>query len=235
MRSSVNGTCGSMAMIDLVRKSSGVIMGVVRDEKDLAAALTAFNEAVKFDLNANFRCGNPTSTAFLLSCFSCGLSKTLKSNSSKPRPAVDNGSSNTGSPGGDINGIRRLRGDLLPREVGVTSELQEIEDSLKELSSREGMDSLDIVLEDRIDSLPFSLPIGSSSNSSGELSRKSNGLRPRDMLNSFSETSVFSIIESTVNLGAAPLLFRTLLLSFCGGIEVIASSAATDGGIASGE
>jgi len=44
-----------MEMIDLVRKSSGVIIGVVRDENDIAADLKARNEAVKFDLKADFR------------------------------------------------------------------------------------------------------------------------------------------------------------------------------------
>jgi len=42
-------------MIDLVRKSSGVIIGVVRLENDLAADLNALSEAVKFDLKADLR------------------------------------------------------------------------------------------------------------------------------------------------------------------------------------
>lgn len=55
IRSSVNGTGGSIAIIDLVRKSSGVIMGAVSDEIDLAAERKARKDAVKFDLNADFR------------------------------------------------------------------------------------------------------------------------------------------------------------------------------------
>jgi len=54
IRSSVNGTRGSIEMIDRVRKSSGVIIGAVRLESDFAADRSAFNEAVKFDLNADF-------------------------------------------------------------------------------------------------------------------------------------------------------------------------------------
>lgn len=57
IRSSVNGTRGSIVMIDLVRKSSGVIIGVVMLDIDRAAARSAFNEAVKFDLNADLRRG----------------------------------------------------------------------------------------------------------------------------------------------------------------------------------
>ena len=42
-------------MIDLVRKSSGVIIGVVRFENDLAADLNARREAVRLDLKADLR------------------------------------------------------------------------------------------------------------------------------------------------------------------------------------
>lgn len=56
-------------MIDLVRKSSGVIMGVVRLENDLAADLNALSEAVKFDLNADLRRGDSVSTLFFSSSF----------------------------------------------------------------------------------------------------------------------------------------------------------------------
>jgi hypothetical protein len=123
----------------------------------------------------------------------------------------------------------------LPRDPGVESDLKEREASLIESSSREGIDSHDMVLDDMIDSLPFSLPARSSSISSGELSKKSSGLFPNDILRSFSEMSFVSSIESTVSRSPAPVLLRTLLLSLCGGIEVIASNAATAGGIASGE
>jgi hypothetical protein len=47
-----------MEMIDLVRKSSGVIIGIVRDEKDFAAYLKARRDAVRFDLKADFGRGD---------------------------------------------------------------------------------------------------------------------------------------------------------------------------------
>jgi hypothetical protein len=50
-------------MIDLVRKSSGVIMGAVRLENDRAAERSAFKDAVRFDLKADFRLGSCNSTA----------------------------------------------------------------------------------------------------------------------------------------------------------------------------
>jgi len=55
IRSSVNGTLGSMVIIDRVKKSSGVIIGAVRLEIDFAADRRAFRDAVKFDLNADLR------------------------------------------------------------------------------------------------------------------------------------------------------------------------------------
>jgi len=69
IRSSVKGTCGSMLTIDLVRKSSGVIKGVVRVPNDLAADLKARIEAVKFDLKktALRRSGVASSLGFSLS------------------------------------------------------------------------------------------------------------------------------------------------------------------------
>lgn len=47
-------------MMDLVRKSSGGIMGVVMLEMERAAYLRAFKDAVRFDLNADVRrdCGD---------------------------------------------------------------------------------------------------------------------------------------------------------------------------------
>jgi hypothetical protein len=60
-----------MEMIDLVRKSSGVIIGVVRDENDIAADLKARNEAVKFDLKADFRWGDAICSPGF-SSFLCG-------------------------------------------------------------------------------------------------------------------------------------------------------------------
>jgi hypothetical protein len=45
-------------MMDRVKKSSGVTIGAVRLEKDIAADRRAFRDAVRFDLKADFRVGN---------------------------------------------------------------------------------------------------------------------------------------------------------------------------------
>ena len=81
-----------MEIIDLVRKSSGVTMGVVNVEKDLAADLKAFSDAVRFDLNADLRLGKPVSLSGLGPCKFCGCWKTLKSRSSKSMSGWDKGS-----------------------------------------------------------------------------------------------------------------------------------------------
>jgi hypothetical protein len=115
-----------MDIIDLVRKSSGGIIGAVRLEKDLAADLSAFKEAVRFDLKADLRF---VVTTVLISCFfssiSSGRWKTLKSNVSMSSSTLDNGSSNVAlSPGGDDSGcIRRVGSDFFPRDPGVRSEV----------------------------------------------------------------------------------------------------------------
>ncbi len=57
IRSSVNGTWGSIDMMDIVRKSSGMMSGDVMLEIDLAAYLRALRDAVRFDLNVNLRGG----------------------------------------------------------------------------------------------------------------------------------------------------------------------------------
>jgi hypothetical protein len=118
----------------------------------------------------------------------------------------------------------------------VRSEEQEGEGLSIDSSSRDGIESLDRVRLDMMDSRPASLPTkSSSSNSSGGLSSRSNELLPSDRLYSFSETPVCSRIAFTVSLCSAPVRLRTLLFDFGGGIEVMAKSAATEGGIASGE
>ena len=58
-------------MIDLVRKSSGVIIGVVRFENDLAAYLRARRDAVKFDLKADLRRGDSISISGFSSSLAC--------------------------------------------------------------------------------------------------------------------------------------------------------------------
>ena len=118
MRSSVNGTCGSIEIIDRVRKSSGVIMGIVRPEIDLAAMLKALSEDVKLDLKADLRLG---SSRWLLAFFpvdTCGLSKALKSSSSMSISRADKGwSFEPFSLGGDETDRKRRTGnDLFPRK-----------------------------------------------------------------------------------------------------------------------
>ncbi len=60
-----------MEIIDLVRKSSGVIIGVVKVENDFAAYLKARSDAVRFDLNADLGRGD----SILGSCFSSPWSR----------------------------------------------------------------------------------------------------------------------------------------------------------------
>lgn len=151
---------------------------------------------------------------------------------------IDNGwSSEVLPPGGERGCSLREGKDFRPRDIepewGVDSELTDGEASLIDSSSSDGIDSLDIVLVDKIDSRPFSLPTVSSS-SSGGLRRKSSGLFPSDIDNSFSVTPVCRRILSSVSLCPAPFRFLPLQL-FCKGMDVIARSAATEGGKASGE
>ena len=86
IRSSVNGTCGSIEIIDLVRKSSGVTMGAVRVENDLAADANTRKEAVRLDLKADLR---GLSTSISSSC--SGFVKALKSSSSNSMSGVNSG------------------------------------------------------------------------------------------------------------------------------------------------
>lgn len=89
IRSSVKGTFGSMAIIDLVRKSSGVIMGAVMFEMDFAADLNARKDAVKFDLKADFWRNAGTPPSFWLSLLPS--LNTLKSISQESRSGSDRG------------------------------------------------------------------------------------------------------------------------------------------------
>ena len=71
-RSSVKGTPGSMVRIDRVRKSSGGIDGKLMAEKDLAADRKALSDAVRFDLNADFKGLNGCNNCGLAGCSSSG-------------------------------------------------------------------------------------------------------------------------------------------------------------------
>jgi len=138
--------------------------------------------------------------------------KTLKSSSSRSICGLERGWSSTElSPGGDDRECSlRLGTCFLPRGEGVASEFNDSDDPLIELSPKDGIESLDMVLVDVTEALLASRT-SSCSSSSGGLRSTSIRLFPRDMLNSFSETSVRSIIASTVNLGLVPRLRRLLL------------------------
>ena len=183
IRSSVNGTLGSIEMIDLVKKSSGGIEAAVRFEMVFAADLSARSDAVKFDLNADFFLGLGSSSTGSLS----ESAKTLKSNSSTSTSMSDKGCSVTFSVGGEKIGSCFLAGLMrLARNCGVRGKPSEGEASDPELlSTRDGVDSVEVVL---YDGEPLSLSASSiSSSSSGGLRRRSNGVFSSDELYSESE------------------------------------------------
>jgi hypothetical protein len=79
-----------MVKIDLVRKSSGGIEERFNEEMDRAADRKARKEAVKLDLNADFKGLNGNRIPDSRSCFG-DSSKTLKSNCSIPIRGPDSG------------------------------------------------------------------------------------------------------------------------------------------------
>lgn len=86
-----------------------------------------------------------------------------------------------------MGSTRRVGSDFLPRDWGVDKELK-VGLSPIETPSSDGTDSLDLVLLERTDSKPFSLPRASSSNkSSGGLSSKSIGLFGSEKVSNFSD------------------------------------------------
>lgn len=220
MRSSVKGTCGSMERIDLVRKSSGVIGGGARLERDRAADLMARKDAVRFDLNADFLDITVVLTIDALSLERS--SKTRKSISSISISDIDKGSSGA-SPSDTTDSNRLVGGIFLPRGLGVITEPAIGEASIE--SVRDGTEST-LRARDDSTSLPASV---SSSKSSGGLRSKSRGLLPIDKLNSFSETLVCFKTASTVNLCPSPLMRCGLDADFGLGIAVVASKFAMDG------
>jgi hypothetical protein len=192
IRSSVNGTWGSMEIMDLVRKSSGLSIGVLMLEIDIAADFKAFSDAVRFDLNADFREGNDFFMPDSGPSPSAGIAKTLKSSCSMSSSISERGCSNAFPPRDGPNGSILLVGiGFLPRELGVVRDASDGLLSPGEPLSRDGMDSLEIVLDEKYDSWQTSLLTSSSSNSSaGGLSKRSIGLFPKDKLNSFSDSDI---------------------------------------------
>lgn len=150
IRSSVNGTRGSIDMIDIVRKSSGIIIGAVIFEIDLAADLRALRDAVRFDLNVNLRTVDDGSTSVLSSSLFTVCSNVVESRSSTSNSEPDKGCSGVVSPGGDGKDCNLLVGiALFPLEPGVAGEPKDKESPQSDPSSRDGTDSVDIVLDER--------------------------------------------------------------------------------------
>jgi len=119
----VKGTWGSIDIIDIVRKSSGIVNGAVMLVMDLAAYLRAFNDAVKLDLNVNLR--GSTEFSVLISGTSAlvGVPKIIESSSSVSVSGPDSGWSEVISPKGDDKTCNLLVGaDFFPRELGVVSD-----------------------------------------------------------------------------------------------------------------
>lgn len=146
--SSVNGTRGSSVMIDLVKKSSGRMVGAARLEMLFAAERRARREAVRLDLNADLGLGDGVSS-FL--SFASGLVKTRKSSSSTSIGS-ESGWSVTISKGGEfagllscfLVGVTRRR----PRKEGVRGKPEDSEASPLEESISEGVESEDMVVLD---------------------------------------------------------------------------------------
>lgn len=78
-RSSVSS--GAIVKSDRVRKSSGWTEGVVKEETDCAADLIARNDAVRFDLNEDFRRGKVRNEADCFSGITSGVSSIWTLNS----------------------------------------------------------------------------------------------------------------------------------------------------------
>jgi hypothetical protein len=93
--------------MDLVRKSSGGIDEKFRFENERAAWRKARNDAVRFDLKADFS-GRKGNLELFLSGASSLLPNTLKSSSSTSISGEDRGWFSS-SPGGDETGSRERR------------------------------------------------------------------------------------------------------------------------------
>lgn len=232
-----------MVRIDRVRKSSGGIEGKFMLENERAAWRRARREAVKFDLNADFRGRTGTLISALLSLGSGEPWKTRKSNSSTSIRGVRGGAESGCSsrcPGGDETGSseRRVGVDFRRLEGAYGDSIDDSVSVVKE-SAREGMDSTDTVRVESAD--PMLLSDGetsSHSSSSGALNSTSKGLLSNVKLSSFSDSCDRSIMDSTVRrlLSLGLRCCRRLRDPFDGGgMLVIANRAATDGGMASGE
>jgi hypothetical protein len=99
----------------------------------------------------------------------------------------------------------------------------------------DGMDSSETARADRKEPGPLpKVDVSSASRSSGAIKRISIGPLLSFKLSSFSDSCALSMIDSTVILFSV-LVCRRLRPPFGGGMLVTASSAATEGEMASGE
>lgn len=221
------------ASSDRVRKSSGGTLGAVKLENDLAAVLSAWSDAVRFDLKDLKR----AVVAGKASTMSVTSAVRISSLSSGPK--WSSGWSNTQSSfGGEETSLSLRSGsDLRLMESGVLM-LSQCDENDGSSKSNEGgivaSDSLDIDLD--VANISFSCSIlcklpYSSSDSSTRPSSKSRGEPTTD--DGVSESSCFhSWISSSIDIRlstGAGLRRRAGIL----GIAVTASKAATAGGIES--
>lgn len=227
--------------MDLVRKSSGGIDGKLRFENDRAAERRARNDAVRFDLNADF--------SGLRGCRdACSHSSSilLSSKTPKPRPKSSTSTTIAGAdsgwsgnlPGGEETGSRERRvGRALRLLAGMWVVSSDETVSVENDSLSDGIDSKDTVRVERTDPRALShKDKSSSSRSSGGVSNKSRGPLLKVKLSSFSDSCDLSMIDSTVILFSMAVFdWRMLREDLGGGMLVIASSAATDAGMTSGE
>lgn len=190
-----------MVRIDRVSKSSGGIEGKLMDEIDLAADRRARSEAVKLDLKAYFS-GLKGCSNWDLGGSASGCWQTVKSNSPRSRSSIASGCS-SGLPGGDTTGSSDLRIGLnrLLREAGLALPGVSTDDtnSVANESPKEGIESIEMVLVEKVEPSPLSDMLSSSlRKSSVGPNNMSIGLRLSDQLSSFSDTCCPLMISSTV-------------------------------------
>lgn len=170
-----------------------------RAEKERAACRRARSDAVRFDLNADFR-GRYSDWASASEFFVGDSSNTLKSSSSSSTSGEESGWVFS-SPDGDDTGSKdfRVGCDFLGFGVkGVKGVSNEESVFVVYESSRDGMELTEAVRENGDPTLLSARETSSMSESSGALSSRSKGLLPRLRLNSFSASGDCSVTGSTV-------------------------------------
>jgi hypothetical protein len=213
-----------------VRKSSGGTLGAVKLENDFAADLSAWSEAVRFDLNDLNRMDALGGVATIP-----GIGMSQVTSQSLGVKWSNGWSRMQSSFGGDCTSFSLRSGaGFLPIELGVDGLLHDdaTDRSSVSVDGIEGSDSLETDL-DAMKSLSCSLvlailPASSPSQSSGRSSKMSSGEcmfeRPPSR-SSCLHSSINSSIDICRSTGPLRRRFDG------GGIDVTASSAATAGGI----